>query len=408
MPGADPKSTKLWGKGGKVDAAVEAFTSGDDIPFDQVLVPFDCRGSIAHARMLGKMGLLEAPEVHQLVAALEEIITLHRQGGFIIRPDQEDCHTAIEAYLTEQLGETGQKIHTARSRNDQVLTALRLYYRDELESIRKAIKRVMTSLDEVIARQGKVRMPGYTHTRKAMPSTVRLWLGAFRDALKDDRRFLKAVHKLVDQSPLGSAAGYGVPLKIDRAFTARELGFERVQRNAMYVQHSRGKFEAAILHAMSQILFDLNRLSGDLILFSMPGFGYVDLPPAFCTGSSIMPQKHNPDVLELVRGHYHQVIALEHQLLSTMANLISGYHRDAQLTKGPVMTGLTVTRRCLEIMAPLLAGLQVNKGRCEADLSEELFAAESAYALVREGIPFREAYRQVAQRYHRDGGDDEI
>ena len=388
--------SKLWDKGVDLDKAVEAFTVGKDTALDNVLIPYDCKASIAHARMLGEMGYLENNEVEELVMELENIINLHREDNFSIHVSQEDCHTAIEEYLVEQLGDVGKKIHTARSRNDQVLTALRLYYKEALQEIIDLGESWIKVLEKFGEENYDVSFPGYTHMQKAMPSSMAMWAGAYTDGMKDDLSMLKSVANLIDQSPLGSAAGYGVPIKIDKEMTAREMGFDRVQKNPIYCQISRGKFELSILHGLGQIMLTINRLASDLILFSMAEFGYVSLPDHFCTGSSIMPQKKNPDVLELLRGSYHIISGYETQVKGLTANLISGYNRDIQLSKEPVMQGINLGIDCLKINAAVIEALKVNKDICDTAMTDELFATEKAYKLVEKGIPFREAYRQVA------------
>ncbi len=388
--------SKLWDKGVDLDKAVEAFTVGKDPELDNVLIPYDCKASIAHARMLGEMGYLENNEVGKLVMELENIITLHREDNFTIKVSQEDCHTAIEEYLVEQLGDVGKKIHTARSRNDQVLTALRLYYKEVLQEIIDLGESWIKVLEKFGEENYDVSFPGYTHMQKAMPSSMAMWAGAYVDGMKDDLSMLKSVAKLIDQSPLGSAAGYGVPIKIDKEMTAKEMGFDRVQNNPIYCQLSRGKFELSILHGLGQIMLTINRLASDLILYSMTEFGYISLPEEFCTGSSIMPQKKNPDVLELLRGSYHIISGYETQVKGLTANLISGYNRDIQLSKEPVMRGINLGIDCFKISAAVIEALKVNKDICDAAMTDELFETEKAYKLVEKGIPFREAYRQVA------------
>ena len=391
---------KLWQKGARLDKRVEAYTVADDYLLDRELVKYDCLGSIAHAKMLGKIGILTDDEVSRLVAALQEIID---QGGLEISPEQEDCHTAIENYLTEKLGDVGEKIHTARSRNDQVLTALRLYYLDKIGECRGAADRFVGELQRLSERDGDTPMPGYTHMRKAMPSSVALWCGAFVESAKDNMALLHAAQNLMDQSPLGTAAGYGVPLEIDRQLTADELGFSRIQENPIYAQMSRGKFEVTLLHALGQIMFDLNKLASDLILFSMPEFGYFSLPEELCTGSSIMPQKQNPDVLEIMRGKYHTVKGCERKVSAVIADLSSGFHRDFQLPKGPAMRGIDVTLKSLEIASLVVSSISVDRERCEGAMTDEIYATERAYNLVKEGVPFREAYRKVAAELREKG-----
>jgi argininosuccinate lyase len=389
--------SKLWDKGYRLNEQVEQFTVGEDYLLDRRLVRYDCLASIAHAKTLGRAGRLEEVQVQQLAEELARIIRLEEAGEFPILPGQEDCHTAIENHLTRELGELGEKIHTGRSRNDQVLAALRLYYKEELAQCQGLISHLMRSIEQFAARCGEVELPGYTHTRKAMPSSVGLWAGAFLESMEDNLGFVSAVSELIDQCPLGTGAGYGVPVDLDREYTARQLGFARVQQNPIYTQNSRGKFEATILHALTQVLFDLNKMATDLIVFSMPELGYFELPEELCTGSSMMPQKRNPDVLELVRARYHLVVSFEFQVKNVMANLLSGYNRDQQLTKAPVMRGFDVTKESLSVMALVFDHLEVNADRCEMGLTEEIYATARVYELVKKGLPFREAYRRVCE-----------
>lgn len=390
---------KLWQKNYKLNKNVEKFTVGEDYIFDQHLVKYDCLASMAHAQMLGKIGLLTNSEVKRLVKILQQIIILDTKGKFKILPEQEDCHTAIENYLTKKLGILGQKIHTARSRNDQVLVALRLYYKDNLKMCQQLVEKFITSLQNFSKIYGKVEFPGYTHTRKAMPSSIKMWAESFVDSMQDNLKSLTYAQNLIDQSPLGTAAGYGLPLKIDRNFTAKILGFKKVQQNPIYTQNSRGKFESAILHTLTQIMFDANKISSDLIIFSMPEFDYFELPKEFCTGSSIMPQKKNPDVLELLRAKYHIVVSYESQIRSITGNLISGYNRDFQLLKEPVFKSFSIVSDSLFMLAEVFKNLAVNKIKCKNALSSELYATAEVYKLVEKGMSFREAYREIGKKY---------
>lgn len=390
---------KLWQKDYDLNKQVEAFTVGNDHILDHQIVKYDCMASMAHARMLGEIGILDQKEVNLITERLEEIIQLDRKGEFTISREQEDCHTAIEEYLTDHLGELGGKIHTGRSRNDQVLTALRLYYKEELKDCGNLVRKLEQSISKFVDKYGEVAIPGYTHMRKAMPSSVAMWAGAFIDSMKDNETVMKTAMDLIDQSPLGTGAGYGIPLELDRKHTARLLGFKRVQQNPIYAQFSRGKFEMTILHVLSQIMFDVNKIATDLIIFSMPEFGFFELPREFCTGSSIMPQKKNPDVLELLRAKYHEVVTCEFQIKSIMGNLMSGYNRDVQLTKEPTIKGFQITNDSLAIVSLIFEHLQVNRENCENAMTDDVFATEEIYKLVQEGIPFREAYRKIARRY---------
>lgn len=390
---------KLWDKGYTVDKAVEEFTTGNDYLLDMKLLKYDCKASIAHARMLGKVGVLSQQEVKKLVSALEEIIALDKKGKFQIKKADEDCHTAIENHLTKKLGAVGKKIHTGRSRNDQVAVALRLYYKDELGKCELLCQSFIKSLKSFSRKYGSAAMPGYTHTRKAMPSSAGLWAGAFIASMEDNIAQIKSAYSLIDQSPLGTGAGYGVPMRMDRQYTAKELGFAKVQGNPIYVQNSRGKFEAAIAHALSMVMLDINKMAQDLIIFSMPEFGYFVIPRKFTTGSSMMPHKRNPDALELLRASYHVVSSCEFQIKGTISDLISGYNRDFQLTKEPIMKSIETTEASLEVACTLVDGIKVDRDACRKAMTEELFATQQAYLLVKKGIPFRDAYKKVSKRY---------
>jgi argininosuccinate lyase len=390
---------KLWKKSFDLNKAVENYTVGIDFVLDLALVPHDCDASLAHAKMLKKIGVLNTDELKKLISGLAEIKKLHSQGKFVITPEDEDCHTAIENHLTKKCGAVGKKIHTFRSRNDQVLTALRLYYKSEIKEILALVDNAVKSMSVFKKKNGSVVFPGYTHTRKAMPSSIGLWTGCFIDSMKDNKLLLQSVLKLIDQSPLGTAAGYGVPAKIDRKFSAKLMGFAKVQDNPMYAQMSRGKFESSLLHVLSQVMFDLHKVATDLILWSMPQFGFFSLPNELTTGSSIMPQKKNPDVLELMRAKYHTVCAAEFEVKGLTGNLISGYHRDMQLLKGPTMKSLDIVKESLPIASLLFNKLVVHKDKCKQAMTSELFATEKAYKLVEKGMPFRDAYKKVSKEF---------
>ncbi len=390
---------KLWNKKYYLNEQVELFTVGDDYLLDQKLVKYDCIASVAHVKMLNKIRILTKVECDKLIKVLNEIKNLDSKDNFTINQEDEDCHTAIEKYLTKKLGNLGKKIHTGRSRNDQVLTALRLYYKDEIESVGKLADNLVQTLVSLKEKYGSVEMPGYTHMRKAMPSSVALWADAFIESMGDNKQLLLDISKLVNQSPLGTGAGYGLPIKVDRKLSAKLLNFSKIQTNPIYVQNSRGKFESSILHMLSQIMFDLNKMASDLILFSMSALGYFELPLEICTGSSIMPHKKNPDVLEIVRAKYHTIVAYEFEVKNITANLISGYNRDLQLTKKPMINGFEFTKDSLEIMTAILKNIHVNAEQCKKALTEELYSTDKVYKLIKEGIPFRDAYKQVSQYY---------
>jgi argininosuccinate lyase len=394
---------KLWDKGYQLDQQVETYTVGDDYLLDRALVRYDCLASIAHAAALRKAGVLTENERRKLVTELRSIIALDGRGEFKIAPEDEDGLTAIEKHLMAALGDLGKKIHTARSRNDQVVAAIRLYCKDRLAETGSLLNEFITVVRRKTKSLRAARMPGYTHARKAMPSTFSAWLDAWAESLGDDNIPLKAAGNLLDQNPLGTGAGYGIPVfKLDRRLTAKELGFRKVQSSPIYVQNSRGKFEAIVVSALADIMFDMNKICTDLILFSMDEFGFVRLPRTLCTGSSIMPQKLNPDVLEIARGHYHTVVANEFRIRSTIGNLMSGYNRDLQLTKKPLMESFDIVCSTLRVVAGVVEQLEVDEERCRLACTPELYATEEAFRLVKEGMPFRDAYRVIAERLQKE------
>ncbi len=390
---------KLWEKKYTLHSAVESYTVGDDYWYDQQLVPYDCLGSIAHVTMLKKLGIVTEKECSKLHKAIHEILTLNEQGKFIVKQEDEDCHTAIENFLTKKTGIVGKKIHTGRSRNDQILTALRLYYKYQLQFILMATNDLIDALMGLVTSHGNIALPGYTHMRKAMPSSIGLWAGAFIESMKDNTHLLMHVNTLIDQCPAGTGAGYGMPLNIDRTVIAKLLGFHKPQENSLYVQNSRGKFESSLLHAFTQIMIDFNKMASDLLLFSMPEMGFVSFPTEFYTGSSIMPQKMNLDILEVTRAHYHQMVSWEMQIKMMSANLISGYNRDLQLIKEPVMKGCACTKGSIEVMTLLVKNIKIHKNACAKAMTRELYATNKVYELVKKGVPFRDAYKQIAQQY---------
>ncbi|MBV8200366.1 MAG: argininosuccinate lyase [Acidobacteria bacterium] len=393
--------SRLWDKPGGVplDARVLRYTAGEDHRLDARLVPYDVRASIAHAEMLGEVGLLAPAEVAAIREGLAALGDAHAAGEWQIEIGDEDVHTALERRLTAAIGEAGARLHLGRSRNDQVLAALRLYLRDEMTALAAGARAVAGALDELAAREVATALPGYTHHQPAMPSSVPLWAGGFAAELRDDAEGLAACLRRIDLNPLGSAAGYGVPLlPIDRESTRRRLGFAAVQQPVTAVQLSRGKAEAQVLFEVALTLQDLGRLAADLVLWSSSEYGFVSLPEEMTTGSSIMPQKRNPDVFELVRGRSATAQACLLEALAIAAKLPSGYHRDLQLLKAPLFRGLDLARDTLDVMGPALGGVRFRADHIR--LPPELGATEEAYRLVlEEGLPFRDAYRKVAARY---------
>jgi len=398
---------KLWERKGakktnsKTNQAVEDYTVGVDYLLDLELLPYDVRGTMAHAKMLHKIKILKAKELQVLLRGLNKILTLWKNKKFKIHKSQEDGHTAIEAYLTENYGEVGKKVHTGRSRNDQSLVMIRLFSKEKILEIKKDTETLIGAFEQQIKKQGKTKMPGYTHTQKAMPSSVSIWLGSFHDSLKDDLILLNAVLKIIDQNPLGSAAGYGEnTLGLDRKFTTRELGFKKVQNNPMYCALSRGKFENLALQAISAVMFDLGKISNDLILFTTKEFDFFTLPDSFKTGSSIMPQKKNYDVLELVRGNIAVFNGYQQQIENIIKNLFSGYNRDFQLTKEPYLKGIKLASDTIGIMILVIKNLEAKKKNLENACTPELYATDEALKLVKQGKSFREAYQEVKEKYY--------
>ncbi|MFH1746740.1 MAG: argininosuccinate lyase [Planctomycetota bacterium] len=387
---------RLWDKGETLDETVLRFTVGDDPTWDRHLVHWDCLGSAAHARTLARAGLLSESDLNMLLAGLKRIDARALDGRFEIPAELEDCHTAIEAALTEQCGEVGTRIHAGRSRNDQVATAMRLFMRHQvlgwLESLGEFVEVLVTRAEH----DGDVPMPGYTHMRPAMPSSVGHWLHAFAEAALE--QMVAALHLLerLDSCPLGTGAGYGVPLPLDRAYTAELLGFARAQRSAIDVQNSRGRLEKALVHVAAEVGAVLEKLSCDLLLFSTAEFGFFGLPESLTTGSSLMPQKRNPDVLELLRARSARLPARVVELEYVSGKLPSGYQRDLQLTKEPTIRTAVELGDLLRIATRIVTGFTINSARLAAAMRPELYATHAALTLTQQGVPFREAYRRVA------------
>jgi len=393
---------RLWDKGDQPDSLVHRFTVGDDPQIDLRLVHFDCIGSAAHARTLQRAGLLDGVEADRLAAELARIARLAGEGRFAIPDELEDCHTAIESHLTAALGELGGKIHAGRSRNDQIAAAVRLFMRSHALRWCDEVAETIACLIDRVRRDGEAPMPGYTHTRPAMPSSVGLWLHATAEALLEQLRAVGHLLELLDCCPLGTGAGYGTPLPLDRRHTADLLGFARVQRNPIDVQNSRGRMETCFVRAAADVAAVLEKFAGDFILFSTAEFGFFSLPPELTTGSSIMPQKNNPDVLELIRARAVRLRARQHELEWMAAKLPSGYNRDMQLVKGPVVFAADEMAALLPAMRRVVRMFVINRDRLAAAMRPELHAARAANQLAQQGVPFREAYRSVADSLRRD------
>ena len=388
-------TTRLWDRGEPLDALILRYTAGEDHALDDRLVAYDVRASVAHAAMLRERGFLTPADFETLARSLGELGAEHAAGSWKVSLNEEDCHTALESRLVERCGEAGKRIHLGRSRNDQVLVAVRLWLKDAAVGLAEDAERTADALDALSAREGDLALPGYTHLQRAMPSSVRLFAGGFATELRDDAAGLRAAARRADKNPLGSAAGYGVPgVALDRESTTRSLGFSATHEPVTAVQLSRGKAEASLLFEAALLAQDLGRLAAELCLFATAEFGFIKLPDAFTTGSSMLPQKRNPDVLELARGRTAEAHAALAEALGVVAKLPSGYHRDYQLLKKPLFRGVDAASATAKVMTAVVAGLKFDRKRAESALDPSLFMAEKANRLVAEkGMPFRDAYR---------------
>jgi argininosuccinate lyase len=391
--------SRLWEKGLPLDERVLRYTAGEDHALDARLVPYDVRGSIAHAEMLAQKDLISSADCSAICDGLRTLEKSFAAGEWHISLADEDCHTALESRLTDAIGEAGGRLHLGRSRNDQVLTALRLYLRDATDQLISSSANLGAAIAALSKRQGEVAIPGYTHMQHAMPSTVELWCGGFAEAVEDAVAGLAGARRRINKNPLGSAAGYGTPgLPLDRDATTEKLGFDQKQDPVTAAQLSRGKAEAGLLFEITLLLQDLSRMASDLLLFYTQEFAYITLAPEVTTGSSIMPQKRNPDVLELLRASSATATACLNETLMITAKLPSGYQRDLQRLKPPLFRSIDLAIDSVDIMAFLLEGMTFQPDNIH--LSEGLFATEEAYRLVtEEGVPFREAYREIADKY---------
>jgi len=395
-------SGRLWDKGAPLDRRVLAYTAGEDHALDDRLVGYDVRASIAHAEMLGERNLLAPADLAAIRNGLTALAGEHARGLWRVELADEDVHTALERRLTARIGAAGGRVHLGRSRNDQVLAALRLWMKDEVATLAAGARAVAAALGTIAEAHADLALPGYTHQQRAMPSSVPLWANGFAAELEDDAKGIEGCLRRIDKNPLGSAAGYGTPgLPIDREATRAALGFAETQEPVTAVQLSRGKAEAQLLFEVTLLSADLARLAADLVLFATAEFGFVELPEEMTTGSSIMPQKRNPDLFELVRGRSASALAALVEALAIPAKLPSGYHRDLQLLKAPLFRATDLAHATCTLLAETLPRVRFVPERIT--LSPDLFAAEEAHRLVlEEGIPFREAYRRVAERLRRE------
>jgi len=389
---------RLWDKGVPLDARVLDYTAGEDHALDERLVAYDVRASIAHAEMLAAQQLLGAGDLAAIRDGLNALAAEHARGGWHIELADEDGQTALERRLTERIGPAGGRVHLGRSRNDQVLAALRLYLRDAVAALREGAEQVAAALEALAVGAAEIALPGYTHLQQAMPSSVALWARGFAAEIRDDGEGLAAALRRIDKNPLGSAAGYGTPgLPLDRHSTQLKLGFAQVHEPVTAVQLSRGKAEAQLLFEITLLMQDLGRFAADVLLFATREFGFLRLPEAFTTGSSIMPQKRNPDVFELIRGRSATAQACLTETLAVCAKLPSGYHRDLQLLKFPLFRGIDLATATLAILPPAIAALEFQPQAIRLDPAIHA-AAEANRLVVEEGIPFREAYRRIAAK----------
>ena len=388
---------KLWQKGAAAHERVDHFTVGKDREYDLVLAEYDCQASIAHANMLAKIGLISAEEATQLSTALKEIQQQAKEGQFTIEDEFEDMHSKIEHLLIERLGNVGKKIHTARSRNDQVLVAMHLYLKNELGEVKSQVSALFELLLSLAEKHQNELIPGYTHLQVAMPSSFGLWFSAYAESLIDDLYFWQSAYKIADQNPLGSAAGYGSAFPIDRAFTTDALDFAQLKVNSVAAQMSRGKLEKSTAMALSSIGSTLAKFSMDVCLYMGQDFNFISFPDDLTTGSSIMPHKKNPDLFELVRGKCNSLQALPNQLALLTTNLPSGYHRELQLAKGPIIEAIQELKACLEILLFSLPNIQVSKDITAQAKYDYLFSVDTFNQEVLAGKPFRDAYRALGQ-----------
>ncbi|HCM52214.1 TPA: argininosuccinate lyase [Candidatus Saccharibacteria bacterium] len=388
---------KLWHKNYLLVDEAEAYCFGDNVVLDNLLVKFDALGSIAHAQMLAKIGILSDEEFAELKKGLLAIIKLAKSGKLTVGLGDEDVHTKLENYLTEKLGESGKKLHTGRSRNDQVLVDLKLYSKENLFSIAIASFNLVKGFVAFAKKYEFVPMPGYTHMQKGMPSSVGMWAASFAESLLDDLELCKSTFIYNDQSPLGSAAAYGVPLPLDRELTAKLLGFAKVQNNSLYSQTSRGKSHLAIMSALTQIMMTLSRFAQDLLLFTTSEFNFFTIDENLCTGSSIMPQKKNLDIMEVLRARTQQVLSQQQAVASMVAGLPSGYNADFGETKKPFMEVIETTHESLKLCQLVVKSIKPNIEVLEQACTPEIYTAHSVFKLVEKGLPFRDAYLTLSR-----------
>ena len=392
---------KLWNKGFEPDKLIEDFTVGADRELDLRLARYDVQGSMAHIRMLESIGLLESSELPVLLEALERIAQSIERGEFVIEEGVEDVHSQVELMLTRELGDMGKKIHSGRSRNDQVLVDLKLFMRDEMKTVAKAVKHLFDRLQSLSNAHKDTLMPGYTHLQVAMPSSFGLWFGAYAESLVDDLEMVAAAYKIANQNPLGSAAGYGSSFPLDRTMTTRLLEFEDLHYNVVAAQMSRGKTERAAAYAIASVASTLGKFAMDVCLFVCQNYGFISFPDNLTTGSSIMPHKKNPDVFEIMRGKCNRLQAVPNEISLLTANLPLGYHRDLQLLKDIIFPATTTLCQCLDMCDFMLEHISIKENILDDERYNYLFTVEDVNRLTLSGVPFREAYKQVGMAVQR-------
>ena len=391
---------KLWNQNSKdKNSAIDHFLSSEDITLDQELFLYDIEASISHTHELEKINIFTKTEARKVISSLKKLGKLFQTNKFKLTAKYEDCHSAIEDFLTKELGSIGKKIHTGRSRNDQIMVAMRLYAREKLDEIQSKNLKVAKAFLEKSEKHSSNPMPGYTHLQRAMPSTWGLWFGAFAESFLDNAELLSNTKSWINVNPLGTAAGYGVNLPIKRDISTKELNFKRKQLNSLYVQNSRGKFELELIGALKQPMLDIRKFSWDMSLFLSQEFNLLSLPPIYSTGSSIMPNKSNPDVIEMMRANF-SILAGHYSELENLISLPSGYHRDLQLTKRSLIHSIHCVLKTMNLLPNLVRSIKINTHRSNELIDQDMLMTDQAYEMVQSGIPFRDAYSKV--KFNRD------
>ena len=386
---------KIWNTSGvKVSYEISSFLAGEDIELDNSIFIYDIDATIAHIKGLQSINILKKNEFNRLNKSLKKLRKKFLEGSFKLTKKYEDCHSAIEFYLIKELGDLGKKVHTGRSRNDQVLVAMRLFAKSNLDDFKKLNKSIAKTFLQMANKYEHIPMPGYTHLQRAMPSSWGLWFSSYAESFIDNIDLINSTIDWIDSNPLGSAAGYGVALPLDRKTTTKELGFKRVQLNSLYTQNSRGKYEMQVINTLKQSMLDVRKFAWDMSLFMSQEFNLLTIDEAYLTGSSIMPNKHNPDVIEILRANY-SILAGQASELENIISLPSGYHRDLQLTKRSLVFSFDISLKSLSILPKLIKSIKVNKKNSLEYIDDEMKMTDKVYALVNQGIPFRDAYNKV-------------